>query len=425
MGQNIVVTDGRRPTPGAEEGVSPRSGRGAGVRPAPHALSGRASALLRVVHAHSDLTRAEVTRSLGISTGVASELVARLVAAELLAEVPGARSGARGRPTGVLRAHPAGPLVLAAAISHESWRVEVVELGGGVLAALEGLHDDDRGDGVLTVLAEAVERFQAQFPGRVRGLGVSAPGTVTGGRTLDATILGWRQVDLHAIWPDAGVFVADNDATLAAVAESRRGAGAGATTLLYLHIDAGLGGAVIERGRVVRGADGVAGEFGHMPFGDPRVQCPCGARGCWGTDVDGGALARRLGHQTPRDPVSYARRILDLARQGGAEELRAARRVASDLGRGTAGLVNALNPDVVLLGGLGADLLTTAPEAVRAAYRAGLMDARRRNAPSLRPSDLGAAGSLVGAAELVWMHLLADRASSSGGLVAEGPSAGP
>jgi predicted NBD/HSP70 family sugar kinase len=255
-------------------------------------------------------------------------------------------------------------------------------------------------------MAAAIGDLRGRWPGRVRGLGVSVPGTVRDGHTLDASYLGWRDIDLRVLWPGAPVFAADNDASLAALAESRRGAAAGAALSLHVRVDAGLGGAVVEQGRVLRGARGVAGEFGHMPFGDPAVRCPCGALGCWGTAVDGTALARRLGAPPPRDPVTYTAAVLARAAAGHAAEAAAVAAVTAELGRGVAGLVNALDPDLVTLGGHAADLAAAAPGELAASYAAGLMSFRRDTATPVVPAGLGEAGPLIGAAEAVWNQLL-------------------
>jgi predicted NBD/HSP70 family sugar kinase len=231
------------------------------------------------------------------------------------------------------------------------------------------------------------------------------PGTVLDGRTLDAVGLGWRGVDLCAIWPRAELFVADNDATLAALAESRRGAATTARVALHLRVEGGLGGAVIEDGRLLAGAHGVGGEFGHMPFGDPAIACPCGAYGCWGTAVDGTALARLIGDRKPRDAVTYGQRILARAAAGEPAELRAVRTVAGVLGSGAAGLVNGLDPDLITLGGLAAEMQLVAPDELHTAFRAGLMEFRRATPPAIVPATLGDAGPLIGAAEQVWNRL--------------------
>jgi predicted NBD/HSP70 family sugar kinase len=363
------------------------------------ALPSRAVAMLAAVHAHPGLTRAQASRLLGIGTGGAAEVVGRLVAGRLLAEGPAAPGGGRGRPTRQLTPHPEGPLMLAALITHESWRVDVVELGGVSVASRAGRHTGDPADAVLAELRGALDELRNRFGGRLRGLGVAGPGVVLDERYLDATVLGWTDVDLWSLWPDAEVIVADNDAALAALAESTRGAAVGARLALHLRVDAGLGGAVVDAGRLVGGARGTAGEFGHLPMGDPAVRCACGARGCWGTAVDGGALARLLSEPEPLNPVTYARHVL--AREDDAARTAVAA-AASALGRGIAGLVNALDPDIVTLGGLGADLLAAAPGELDTACLAGLMRFRRGTPPPVVAARLGEEGPLTGAAERAW-----------------------
>lgn len=332
----------------------------------------------------------------------ATELVTRLGSASLLSERPAAPTGTRGRPTGVLAPHPEGPLVLACAISHERWRLDVVQLGGGSIATAGAAHTGTRAEPALAAISRAADDARRRFGGRIRGVGVSAPGTIRGGHLLGAVSLGWRAVDLRRVWPDAPVTVIGNDANLAAVAESRRGAGRGAAPALHLHVDVGLGGAVIAEGRVLAGVHETAGEFGHMPFGDPALVCPCGARGCWGLTVDGGELARRLGVPAPGEPVAFARAVIARAVQGSPRDAEAVDGVAASLGRGVAGLVNAFDPDVVTLGGLASPVLAASPEPLLAAYRAGLMSVRREPAPPVVASEVGEVGPLVGASEQVW-----------------------
>ncbi|SER23444.1 ROK family protein [Microlunatus flavus] len=368
-------------------------------------MATRAADLLGVVHARPGVTRAEATRVVGMGTGAAAEVVARLVHDRLLGETPAPPSGSRGRPTTLLAAHPQGPLVLAAEITHAAWRVRAVELGGGVLAAEQGEHGSTTWESVRAEVAAAAQALRRSYDGRVRALGVAVPGPVSAALRADAVSLGWRDVDLRRLWPEAPVLVAGNDATLAAAAESRRGAAADASVVLHLRVEAGLGGAVVDHGVPLSGATGAAGEFGHMPFGDPAVACPCGAAGCWGTAVDGTALARLLGRTAPRDHVAYARRLIRGAVPGSPER-DAVEAVAAALGRGTAGLVNGIDADVVTLAGLGVDLLDAAPRELGAAYRAGLMAYRRQSPPPLVPAALGEDGPVVGAADQAWASLV-------------------
>jgi predicted NBD/HSP70 family sugar kinase len=375
-----------------------------------------AVAVLRVVHRQPGIERAALARRLAMTSGLITETVARLTGLSLLSEHPAPRTGARGRPTTTLGPHPRGPLTLAVAIGHETWQVAVGQLGGAELARTERTHQRDA-DEVLAVLAAHLRSLRGRHGSRIRAVAVSVPGTVTGNYLAQAANLGWNGVDLSVLWRrDRGArpFLAGNDATFSAVAEARRGSAAGAASTVHLFMGAGLGGALIEDGRLVLGATGTAGEFGHMPFGDPARQCRCGARGCWNTAVEGAAIARLLNQPPPADEVSYSRQVFAAAQAslapGAAHraELDAVHAVARSVGAGAAGLANALDPGIITLGGLGRDLLDIAGDQVYPAYVAGLMQFRRATAPPLVPARFGDDAPLVGATEEAFSAILTD-----------------
>jgi predicted NBD/HSP70 family sugar kinase len=390
-------------------------------------LSGQL-AVLRAVHARPGITRAAVAGQLGMPSGFAAETTARLTSLGLLTERPAPPTGTRGRPTTALHPHPDGPLVAVAAIAHETWQVAAVQLGGATLDSASQTHQRGQAD-VLTAVSAALDTLRGRYGDRIRAVAVAVPGTVAGSRLIHAPNLGWHQVDLSALWapavpesparpatPESPAspaspaipLLAGNDATFAAIAEARRGAAAGAGTALHLYLDAGVGGAVIEGDRALLGASGMAGEFGHMPFGDPALRCRCGAMGCWNTSLDGHAVARALGQPAPDDEVSYTRHVLAAAEAGQAAELSAMQALARSLGRGTAGLVNAFDPDVVTVGGLARGLLALAGEHVIPAYRDGLMRFRATPPPGLIPARLGGDAPLTGAAEDAFAAVLTE-----------------
>ena len=135
-------------------------------------------------------------------------------------------------------------------------------------------------------------------------------------------------------------------------------------------------------GRPVQGGRGLAGEFGHLPFGDRDQVCGCGARGCWGALFDPARLSAQLGVAEPEDPREWLRRLFENPPPT-PQGQRLLRGLAGDLGRGTAGLVNALDPDVVTLGGLAGPLRSAAPRDFEQAFEAGLMRVHRRDAPEV------------------------------------------
>jgi predicted NBD/HSP70 family sugar kinase len=135
---------------------------------------------------------------------------------------------------------------------------------------------------------------------RLRAIAVSVAGTISGAKLVQFTSRGWNDVDLSVLTakiPGAPAFrcLLGNDATLAGLAEARTGAARSPATALYLIVAQGIGGTLVVNGEPLTGAHGAAGEYGHIPFGDPALVCPCGARGCWDLTVDGRALARHRG----------------------------------------------------------------------------------------------------------------------------------
>jgi predicted NBD/HSP70 family sugar kinase len=270
-------------------------------------------------------------------------------------------------------------------------------------------HRSRRPESVLANLRAAVGAAVAQYEGRLSAVSLAVAGTIRDDHLMQATTLGWGEVDLSPVTDGIGVqLLAGNDATLSGVAEARTGAAAGAGTALHLIVEVGVGGTLILGGIPASGATGAGGEYGHMPFGDRSRSCPCGARGCWDLEIDGRALARHLGDPEPDDPYRYAESVLAI--EGSAAAVRAVGLVSEALGSGIAGLVNAHDPDVVTLGGLAVPLRAAAPEAFAAAYAGGLMTFHRTSPPPILDSRHQEDGALRGAAALGLDHITTEAA---------------
>ncbi|MEV8515301.1 ROK family transcriptional regulator [Dactylosporangium sp. NPDC051484] len=370
-----------------------------------------ALALLRHAHEHPGVTRAEAAASLGLSSGSATEIMGRLRAARLLGERAPAPTGGRGRPSTVLVAHPEGPLVAVVELTHATWTVTTAAIGGELAPAPEHRHRGGPPGEVLAEVGAALAGLRARHGDRLAAVGVAVPGTVRGHTLAQAATLRWRDVDLSGLAASAGgvPLTVGNDASLAGVAEALRGAARGAAVALYLTVEVGIGGVLLVGGAPVLGATGAGGEFGHVPFGDPGRRCPCGATGCWDLMVDGRAMARSLGRAEPEDPRAFAGEVLAAARAGDGPARAAVTAAADAFGRGLGALINALDPAVVTLAGLGVDLLEVAGDTVVAAvHRAAMAWRRRDGLPPIVPTRLGSRGPAIGAAEAALAAVLAD-----------------
>jgi predicted NBD/HSP70 family sugar kinase len=365
-----------------------------------------AVAVLRYVHANPGATRADVTHALGLSSGSTADIVARMKRLRVLTETDAPPSGERGRPSPRLVPHTYGPLVCAVDISHERWQVALTELGGNVVDEMSGPHTSRRPADMLGELRDPIEAAHRRHPRRLGAVSVAVAGTVRGTEIVEASGLRWRDVSLEMLRPRPDLpLLVTNDATLAGVAEARRGAGRQARVVLHLLVAVGVGGVLVVDGNPVDGATGAGGEFGHLPFADPSQSCPCGAYGCWDLEVGGRAMARVLGQRAPRNPRTRAEQLIARASTDPAARA-AVESTARALGRGIGGLVNALDPELVTLSGLAADLTRVAPATLNSAYRRALMRFHRAQAPPLMPSTLEPNSQLTGATDIGFDALL-------------------
>ena len=367
-----------------------------------------AAALLSVVRSQPGITRTAAAQRLGIGSGNATELATRLRDARLLDEEPAPAQG-RGRPTTVLGPHAEGPLVLAVDLRASDWRLAMAGIDGQAKILTQSGYAEEP-DAALAQVAKAIGTVYRRNAKRLRAIAIAVAGPVSGVRLGQFPSRGWTDIDLSVLTAkvadrdDIGLLVG-NDATLAGLAEARTGAAREAATALHLIVAQGIGGTLVVNGEPVTGAHGAAGEYGHIPFAEPDLVCPCGARGCWDLTVDGRALARHLGDAEPDDAVGYVHAIVDRPKRDACTR-RALTAVSSSLGRGIGALVNLHDPDIVTLGGAAVLLRAAAPEAFADAYRDALMAFRKSAPPPVRDGVHGEDGPLRGAVELALDHVV-------------------
>jgi predicted NBD/HSP70 family sugar kinase len=384
--------------------------------------------------------------------------------------VPG--GGAPGRPSHRLAIDPAGPVVLAAQVHAEGWQVALVGLGSRVVAIGQGPGPMGGPVRVLRAVAEAgagllrasgrtcvgaglaiassvsepdgtaVNPFYLGWPAgtpvrelfaeQVRLAGITAPDTRTqaaasprskgargpqapsqGGSGATSPLALPAPLLAHAAAPPC---FAANDINLAALVEYRHGAGRDARHLLVVATGhRGVGSALVLNGELYAGSSGLGMEAGHVTVRPEGRPCRCGSRGCLDVETDPVAFLEAAG----RDPDPAAP-ILDQAIALLHDEYvtdpavpAAADALIDRLGLGLAGLVNVLNPDRVLLGGLHRYLLEVSPERLAATVTSHSL-ARRGGPAPLVPCALDS-GPLLGAAELAWQPVLDDPYSLEAG----------
>lgn len=301
----------------------------------------------------------------------------------------------------------------------------VVHLGGTDVVRVERptpLGSESLIDTIAELSAE-VETIAARL-GVVQAttwdVGVGLPGLVTRSGILRAApnLVDVVELDAKHVLEDRltrRVWV-DNDATCAAVAEWREGAGVDCENFLLVTIGTGIGAGIIANGQLLRGANGFAGELGHM-FVDPAgPECPCGRSGCWERYASGSGLAllarRAVENGNGDDFVQQAGSIenirgedvADLASRGSLQALA----VLDEFGRwiavGLSNMVNVLDPERIVLGGGAARMGDLLVHPVRSWLERLLYASDHRPTPDVVIAHFGESAGAIGAGMLPLVH---------------------
>ena len=375
---------------------------------------GNLSTLLRYVHVHGPTPRSELTTVLGLNRSTIGDLTGELVAAGLLREEAGRAASSGGRPSYVVLPESHRVQVLAADVGVTHLTVARLGLGGVVLDRRDRSYR--RGarrqrDVTSTIAKVGAELLAGMERGAVVvGTGVAVPGMVRrrDGQVRQAPNLGWRDAPVGTVLAQAfGLPVAvGNDTDLGMRAEHVRGAAAGVDDAVYLSGHSGIGAGILAGGVPLGGRAGYAGEVGHIVVNPGGLPCHCGSRGCWETECGEERLFELAG-RAHGGGLAGVRGVVAAAAVGDTVARAALEHVAGWLGRGTANVVNVLNPEVVILGGALEEILAATGDTVRAAFATAALAAPLEQVRIVTP-DLGPDSTLVGAAELAFEALLSD-----------------
>ena len=376
--------------------------------------------LLHLIRTGQARTRAEASRIGNLGPAVVSRCVGQLIDLGLIYNgEPISSTG--GRPAGQLCFNAAAGMLLVAEFGATAVTVGLTDLAGKMLATAGGpWRIEDGPDASIDHVVALMRTLQPDMSGRdVWGVGVGLPGPVefaTGRPTSPPIMPGWDGYDVRARLREslgAPVWV-DNDVNVMALGELRAGAAIGERDVVVIKIGTGIGAGLISEGRIHRGAQGSAGDVGHVPVLDTRLDaiCRCGKRGCLEA-VAGGAAIVRDGHaaavqgrsQFLANVLSSGRAIgvfdvIDAAAHGDSACVDLLTTAAHCIGDLLVIIVNIYNPSLIVLGGS----LTRAGDGFLAAIRQQVFlrssPLATRNLRIVR-STLGQLGAATGTAHMV------------------------
>lgn len=317
----------------------------------------RAGDLFQLLRDGQARTRAELALTTGLARSTVASRIDALIGSGLVGPA-GEATSSGGRPPSRFAFNPAARVVLAVDVGATHVIVAVTDLNGSVLA--ERRLSQEVADGPEVVLGKVISAGRellaeaGREPGDLAGMGIGLPGPVehATGRPVKPPIMpGWDGFDVVPyVQRSLPVPVlVDNDVNIMALGE-RTAYWPDHENFLFIKVATGIGAGIISSGQLQRGANGTAGDLGHVrvPRGDD-VLCRCGNYGCLEALASGPAVARQLKAQGLE--AATGADVLRLVAEGNLQAIQALRQAGRDVGDVLATVVNLLNPSMIIIGG--------------------------------------------------------------------------
>lgn len=333
----------------------------AAAPPAPAGSALRAGELFQVLRDGRARTRAELAEITGLARSTIATRIDALMSCGLIGPAGEALSSG-GRPPSRFAFSASSRVVVAVDVGATHVLIALTDLGGRVLDESRAAIEVSVGPvAVLDLVVEQARNLLTRAgrdPRELAGIGIGLPGPVehSTGKPANPPIMpGWDGFDVPAFVQRAfgrgrelDVLV-DNDVNIMALGE-RAGFWPVEENLLFIKVATGIGAGIVGRGLLQRGADGTAGDIGHVRLarGD-GVLCRCGNVGCLEALASGPAVAAALA--AAGVPAETGDDVLELVRRGSVDAVQAVRQAGRDIGEVLATCVNLLNPSVIVIGG--------------------------------------------------------------------------
>ena len=340
--------------------------------------------MLAHIGAHGATSRADLARELGVSPALITQHTRQLIADGLLQELEYSPSQG-GRPARLLGLVADSGRAIGVKVVAD--HVAMVEAGidGSVTRSATEPFDAAAGTAIAN-LAERLRTFVAGGTGTapLLGIGVGVPGSVDAQHvgTVDSTQLGWSQIPVGEMLRrelDLPVLV-ENNVNALTMAEALHGQARGHDDVLVVTIGTGVGAGILSEGRLLRGRAGGAGEIGHVPVVENGPLCQCGGLGCLEALVGQAALLTQAREQGLIGENAGMPALTALADEGDAAAQQLFSTAGHLLGRALGGIVNVIDPEIVIVLGEGVDAWRHWSFGFEPALRAALMP-RNRSVP--------------------------------------------
>ncbi|MBA3438477.1 MAG: ROK family protein [Pyrinomonadaceae bacterium] len=317
--------------------------------------------LLSILSDRQPISRADIAKISGLNKATVSTITSDLLKEGFVVEDGlGRTTPSGGKPPTPLRINELRYGLFGLDIRADETILALSDFRGRIVARRSFETEADPHRFLKRIGAEIIDlRVEHKELIEIGGVGVSLPGLVDNhtGTFLTSVVLPWHDVLVVKWLEDATGLpvIVDNSARCAALAEIWHGKAqyAHVRNLLYVSVSSGLACGVVVDGGLYRGGTNTAGQFGHTSIAFNGPECRCGQRGCWDLYASDNATVAR--YKKMRNGVVKRnltmRRVVELVESGDPAATEAIRETARYLGIGITGLINGLDPEVIVIGG--------------------------------------------------------------------------
>ena len=320
-----------------------------------------AGRIVRVLSERGALSGTQIANILGLAKSTVSMTLAELRKSGMVvdATVPetGRNAGA-GRPAMAVTLNPQAGTCVGLLLGLEHMQLIVADVSHAVLAdkliQVEADYSPEYAVGVMQRMVKEAYAELDMSSDAILGVGIAVGGPInpTNGRVIRAgAIPTWEGIDIRGMFEPAlgQPIYADNASKCSAIAEMTWGGAVGIDDFVYVLLDLGIGGAIVDQGRIMHGVAGAAGEFGHMTIDPKGDLCRCGNRGCWELYAGFKGAATMASKRFGRPMGIFD--VIALAESGDVGCRRLIEDAGEAAGRGLALVGAAINPELILIGG--------------------------------------------------------------------------
>jgi predicted NBD/HSP70 family sugar kinase len=314
---------------------------------------GNRDLVLEILRRNQPISRVDIARRSGLQRSTISSIVDQLIAERWVCEGSAVKTERGRRPTMLTMNDDL--LLLVGDIRPTKSILAVVDLNGRFLERkiVPTIANPKRG---VALIAETMRLLQSRFPGKTwEGVGISLPGRINKitQRLAWAPNLPWVGFDIRGTLQKAlRVQVElENAANACLLSEVWFGQLAGIQNAVLITVSEGVGGAAMVNGLLMEGADGLAGELGHVPISDSGPRCACGEVGCWEMFASSRAALRYLHSETKSEDAPTVQELMNLEASGNRAARAALNRQAEWIGRGLRVVTATFNPELILFVG--------------------------------------------------------------------------